>query len=71
MLKGVKELSKNCLKIKTIDISFCNNITEKGLKELLENCKNLYEINLFKIDNLMGKIRSLKEIYPNISFNDI
>ena len=40
------KISECCPNLKSLNVAYCNNITEVGVKEVLVKCKNLRKVTM-------------------------
>lgn len=60
--RGLQSLSENLAKLKVLDLSRCQAVTDAGVKKILQSCRFLEQINLFDCPLLSKKYHSfLKE----------
>ncbi|GAU35699.1 hypothetical protein TSUD_258740 [Trifolium subterraneum] len=69
-------ISKSCFGLLQLDLSYCQDVTEKGVMQVIENCTQLREITLYgcckvtpgAVDSMVFMRPSLRKITPPPGF---
>ena len=53
------EISRNCIHLKSLDVSNCNNLTDSSMIEIGRNCIHLESLNTSACCNITDSSRNL------------
>ena len=59
ILQILIEIGRNCIHLKSLNISYCDNITDTAMSEISRNCIHLQSLNIGESSKITDNSRKL------------